>query len=504
MNSFGAPTVNARRGFMLIAVLVIVGSALLVATGLVFFAQTEAAMSSSSAEAAQSRALVWSGLQAVMSRIHDQRERILAGELPQIEPQLIIYETATRAGVVRLLPGYDGALLACESGKLDLNSVDAAALSATGLVDETLAHRIIGSRDNRTSRSFASTHDLLAVADAGITAEQFYGPIDGLDLMNAAQRPDEDVGSRIARRLEAPLARGWCDVFTVFSVEPEVQRDGRPRINLNQPWSDVLGREVEEQFGREAAEGLNGLMADGATFETDARVFQVMRQLNVPPQDWPPIVDAFATSAEPLRYGRLDINTASYEALLGVPGMTSEQASQIVRMREQLSADQRSTIAWLAVEGIVAPEAYDQLAGRITTRCWTYRVRLAAGEVIGEQLEGPLLHPIIVEAVIDLAGVRPRVAYWRDVTLLQAVTQLSANVVSVEPETDERSPQSGTAEPVESGSVVVDDFEAGSAEPQRGAGAVGGRGATAPGSATQPQTPPAPTGRRVGRWLSPS
>src|SRR5438552_6062465 len=76
-----------RRAFVLIAVLVIVGSALYVATALMFQAQADVISAGRAAQVAQSRALAWSGVQAVMSRLNEQRDRILAGQGPRLDDQ---------------------------------------------------------------------------------------------------------------------------------------------------------------------------------------------------------------------------------------------------------------------------------------------------------------------------------------------------------------------------------------------------------------------------------
>ena len=92
-----------NRGFTLIAVLVLMGSALLVGTSLLFMAQAEMAGSAGTAGAAQSRALAWSGVQVVMSDLNDQRQQILDGETPIVDDEYVIYEL-------------DAAILACGLG----------------------------------------------------------------------------------------------------------------------------------------------------------------------------------------------------------------------------------------------------------------------------------------------------------------------------------------------------------------------------------------------------
>lgn len=416
--------VDVRRSFVLIAVLVVVGSALLVATSLLFLAQSQATSAAGAADVAQSRASAWSGLQAVMTRLSDQRAKILEGELPQLDPQYTVYETPRRLGVCRVLPmNRAGDRLVAEAGRLDLNSADAAALTHTGMLDPSAAAAIIDYRDQTLRRPIQSICELLNAPGAGITAEKLYGPIEDIKPMNDAQLQRGDVGQRIAARLNIQTVRGLADVLTVYAFEPSLQGNGKLRINLNVPWSEELGARVAERFGQSAADLLKKAYDKGAKFDNEAKLFQMLRAFKLPPEDWPPIVDAFTADGDEVHFGRLDINTAPYEALLALPGMTAEQAAQIVRVREQLSAEQRATIVWPLIAQIVAPEAYDQLAGKITTRSWTFRVRLAAGEVDADQPESEIANPVIYEAVIDLSAPRAHLAYLRDISVLQSVAQ---------------------------------------------------------------------------------
>ncbi len=511
------PRCNDDRGFTLIAVLVIMGSALLVGTSLLFMAQAEAAGTAGAADAAQSRALAWSGIQAVMSTLNDQRQRILDGEVPAVADEYAVYETDTRLGVVRLLPvGPGGERSVPEAGKLDLNTVDAQMLVQTELIEPDLAEAVIEFRDRRLGRPFQSVAELLRVE--GITPELLYGPIDDLTVMDEASgEPAEEVASN---RSFDDVPRGLADIVTVYSFEPTLQRNGRLRINLNTEWSEELGRRVEERFGREVRDILRRIMVEeGRAFDSEAVLFDVLRFYNVAPDDWVETVDTFTAESGAFHFGRLDINTASYEALVALPGLGPEEAAAIVQMREGLSADDRATIVWPAIEGIVQPEAYDELAGRITTRCWTYRLRLAAGEVDPDDPSGSLTNPVIYEVVIDLSAPRPRVAYLRDITLLQTTAILAAGAAADRFD-DQRDDEQPFAEEV----VTLDGggSEAGAleslndvSEPTFGAdlvegddtppaldGMAGGRRGRR-SSPTTPRSQFATSGRkRIGRWIS--
>jgi DNA uptake protein ComE-like DNA-binding protein len=377
-----------------------------------------------SADTVRSRALAWSGVQAAIVRLNEQRDVILEGSAPSLDGQFVIYETESRLGVARLLPvGPGGERLVPEAGKLDVNGADADLLADTGLVDDAQASAIIDRRDGTLGRPYQSVGELLGVE--GLSAEDLYGPIEEI----AAGDEPESFGDGVPMTgaSGAPEAlRGLADVVTVYSFEPALQRNGRLRINLNRPWSDELRDRVSDRFGSDAAQTLQRIMESGTTFETEAKVFEVLRFFQVPVDDWPDIVDAFTTEEGDFHFGRLDINTAPYEALAALPGLEPEQAEEIVQIRDDLDPDERDTIAWPAVQGIVEAEAYDQLAGRITTRSWTWRLRLAAGEVDADDPEADLIDPVLYEVVIDLSAPRPRVAYLRDITWMRATAMIAA------------------------------------------------------------------------------
>ncbi len=497
-----------RRGLTLVAVLVIMGGALLVATSLLFVAQTEIAGSAGAAGRVQSHALAWSGVQAVMVRLDEQRDEILEGRLPQLDEQHDVYETATRLGVVRLLEiGPGGERLVPQASKLDLEHVDGDMLAATGLIDDALAGAVVEHRQT-LGRPYQSEGELLDVP--GVSIETLYGPIDEI----AAPRDAGDAPS--ADPMQTSL-RGLADVVTVYGFEPALQRDGRLRINLNVPWSEELGERVAQRFDVNVSETLQRLIESGTTFESEARIFEVMNFFELPLDEWPDVVDTFTTDEGEFHFGRLDINSAPYEALLALPGVEAEQAGQIVRVRDTLPDDERENIAWPAIQGIIPREAYPQLAGRITTRSWTYRLRLAAGEVDPDDPDAPLENRVVYEVVIDLSAPRARVAYLRDVTWLRPTVLIAAGV-SLEPtgspiDNDRDDPSedaTDTGRDAERDEANADeplDDEPSSFEQPDDPEPVSPDGddagtADAPGPPGPPGTPPSPARRRIGRWTA--
>jgi len=462
-----------NHGLALVAVLVVMGGALLVATSLLFVLSAEVAGSAVAAERVQAQALARSGIMVVMGRLNEQRETILAGRTPELDETYEIYETGTRVGVVRLLPvGPGGELLVPEAGKRDMQVIDAEMLAATGLVDDLLAARIVEYRDRELRRPYQSVGELLGVT--GMTAETLYGPVDEIG-QRPAERDRSDAG-----------VRGLGDVITVYGFEPALQLSGKLRINLNVPWSDELASRVEERFGAASSDTLKRIMEGGTLFDTEAKLFGVLNFFQMDPTDWPEIIDTFTSEDGDLHYGRLDINTAPYEALLTLPGFDPQQAADIVRMRDDLSDDDRATVAWPAIHGIVEPRAYEQLGGLITTRSWTYRLRLAAGEVDGDASQDAAPDgAIIYEVVLDLSSPRPRIAYLREVTWLRTAALIAANV-DIDDTSDIIDPDDAAADP------FSDDPAFGE---QPGAAEVVPQDETGNEAAT-------PAGKRIGRWAA--
>ncbi len=417
---------GGRKAFVLVTVLIVVGAALFIATSFLFTAQAELSGAAATIDAVQSRALLHSALRAMMVELDGQRATILDGEDVRLEFQYVLYETSTELGVARLLPaGPGGVLFASENARLDINRVDAEQIVATGFVDETTATAIIALRDERGG-TFNTLAELLAVD--GVSAETLYGPLEDVHPTDDAAFVEGDITERVGDRLAGETARGLADVFTVWSFEPALQRSGRLRINLNTPWSEELGDRIEERYDAGVRNGLQQIMQNGQSFESDADIYNVLAFFSVEPEEWPDVVDTVTTDAEPYHVGRLNINAASYEALVAM-GMTPDEASAVIDTRDGVSREDRATIAWPAITGVIEPARYAELGDWMTVRTWLYRVRIATGTVSPDDEAGPLRSPLIVEAVIDLSAPAPRLAYLRDITMLQTTAALAARGV---------------------------------------------------------------------------
>lgn len=504
---------SARRSFVILSVLVIVTSVLLLVTGLIFIAQAEAAGAAAVHRGVQARGLGWSGIQVVMSQLSEQRDRVLDGEALELDEEYTIYETGGRLGVVRLLPlTVAGEVLVAEAGRLDLNHVDAETLTATELVDSETAAAIVRTRSG-LGRPFQSVAELLEVP--GVTPQLLYGPLEDL----------ADIGTAI---LDAgPGAedepRGLADVVTVYGHGPAIQRSGTRRIHLDVPYSEDLGRRCDDRFGRGTSAIIKAVLENGSLTE-ERQLIEAFAQQDTPPEDWPDLVDALTAEPGSMHFGRLDLNTASFDALRAMQGIDPAQAQQIVDARTGMSPEDRATIAWPVIEGIFTPEAYAPLADSLTTRSWTYRVRVEAGEVNADEPDGPLDDAVVWEAVIDLSDGAPRVAYLRDVSLLTTAARLGQDFMVDDAEREDAETEADDDpdpddDAVSSGPEADSTTDPGPTTTPRPATGPGpgmqpkrpnGTRAANPASETRPDSHAKPRGadgsgrrgRRVGRWVT--
>lgn len=131
----------------------------------------------------------------------------------------------------------------------------------------------------------------------------------------------------------------------------------------------------------------------------------------------PILMDTFSLTDETTILGRVNINEARYETLIGLPGMTEELANYIINQQMvdssgQPLADQiaqRATTGWLAVNGQVDLPTLRQLDQFITARGDVFRA-----QVVGHFDEGgPVCR---LEVIIDATQQPPKLLQIRDLT----------------------------------------------------------------------------------------
>jgi len=438
-----------RRGMVLVAVLVVTALAALVAAALIYRARAEVAASTASVRGNQAYAAALSGLEYTMAVLDEyaddpeiwldnpevfQSREVAAGAETWY---FTVYaanaedEDEVRYGVVD------------EAAKLNLNTVSEDTLERLDRLTPELRDCLLDYRDKdaepRSSGAeqtyydslpfpyvmangpFATVEELLMVK--GFTADLVYG--DDANF-NGRLDPNEDDGvDRLPRDdRDGELDPGLRDLLTVHTVVPNVDREGRPRIDIN--GGDLPEDLVLSEATRTLVEVYR---AEGNTFNHPAEVaglrFQVKKKHkkypdlrkgtwlreNLAQGDLETLLDRTTAKAQRKMKGLVNVNTAWAEVLAALPGLDSGLAQQIVDVRSGLSADTRSTMAWLYVQGVLEADVFKEVAPYLTARSFQFRVRCVGFGV-------PSGHYRVLEAVVDLAGERPRLAYVRDTTRL--------------------------------------------------------------------------------------
>lgn len=454
---WSAPT--QRHGMVLLAVMIVITLAALIGATLLVTVDAERSGVQTTLRRTQSRALAWSGVQLAMAEFASRREAMIAVESFDIETEWELFEDEQgRVAVVRLIPiSDDGRFYVSETAKVDLNNASKEMLAALpGIGTEERAQNIID------ARPFASVEELVRVD--GFAADLIYGFSDTPDALagvdDDASDADRDVGSAGSSSFGADgfgvegtdSSPALIDLLTVFSFDPNVQagladpsQAGRLRLNLNVPWSDRLARAIEEQWGTEAAQGAERIFSTGMSFTTDRQVIENLMQLGLNTAErMAPIADAVTASNDMYRLGRIDVNLASAQVLASLPGLSMENALELVDVRERLASEDRLSPLWMVAEGGVSIESYALVADYVTTRSTQWRIRIEAGYrstdsiapvagVADSVMEGlardlsmsnELEDKVIYDVVIDAASKRPRVAYMREVTLLELARTL--------------------------------------------------------------------------------
>ena len=206
-------------------------------------------------------------------------------------------------------------------------------------------------------------------------------------------------------------------LLTACSYEPNVDSQGEPRINLNDPDLDIQSLELPDQTKaflealRNAGRTLSHpaeLLEASETFQ-DRRGRQRRLDSGVGKAELPDLLDRYTAVSAPYLEGLINVNTAPTAVLLTIPGMDQALAEAIVAARPGLTQEERRTPAWVYTRGLADAETFRRIAPSLTARSYQFRFRVAGYGLPSGQFA-------VIEAVVD-AAVRPaRILMIRDLT----------------------------------------------------------------------------------------
>jgi type II secretory pathway component PulK len=309
-----------------------------------------------------------------------------------------------------------------EAGKINLNSAsEEMLLNLPGMTTE-LAASIIDWRDEDSEVTPGGAEDeyYLAQSDAyscknapletvdeillikGASEDLLYGEDRNLNGILDDHENDGDDSDPDDNR-NGRLDRGFYDYVTVYSVEANVDADGNQRLNVNSvnARSDIQAALQEVVDEERALEIMNRV----STNPNYANVLALYFQTGMTYEEFSPLADRLTTSDEQTLPGLVNVNTASKEVLMCLPGLEESDAEALISYREGNS--EADSIAW--VTQVLDTEKAVAIGSYITTRSQQYSADIVCLAGNGRAYKR-------YKAVLDLSESMARLVYWKTLT----------------------------------------------------------------------------------------
>jgi DNA uptake protein ComE-like DNA-binding protein len=239
---------------------------------------------------------------------------------------------------------------------------------------------------------------------------------------NFSLDPNEDDGDERDPPDDADgrLQPGLLPLLTVYSREPNSDRNGERRFYLNTPGAQLTETNDLPQafvaFVSELGTSKSVVLDPAELLDATVTLSGPDGQQRAVPtgigkDSLGMVLDRFTGSAEAELVGRINVNTAPASVLQLVPGIDNALAESILSARRNLPAERRNSVAWIHVENLVEAEKFREIAPFLTVRSLQFRFN-----VVGYGARSGRFR--VLEAVIDAASQPARLVYLRDLTRL--------------------------------------------------------------------------------------
>lgn len=396
-----------RAGLVLLVVMVLIAVGALLGATMVAIADSRRVQVRYEMDQRLLETIARSGVRAVMSQLASQRDALLQGQEPQLNPSWIVFDDAGVRGEVRLVPFAEGgALTVAEGGRLNLSTAQESAL--------------------RSFPSLPNADGILAVRAQGGSAEEILS--NAGTPMPEVLEPDGAAGDP-----QVPV----YDHLTVCSSDPAVQsgvgptgdsRVGLRRVQYPSAWSEELKHALRQRLGS----GVDALANANRRPSKPSELVSQLLNAGVPASEWADYLDIFSYSNAEFTPGLIDINHAPAAVIRTLPGVDDALAEHLVSHRGSLDSQAKMKITWPVTTGVLTTDQFRGVIDFIAARSLQWRVRVQAGvsrksqtgtaeaDGAGER-SPPARETMTLEAVIDVGSRRARIASLRDMTLQSAL-----------------------------------------------------------------------------------
>jgi type II secretory pathway component PulK len=287
-----------------------------------------------------------------------------------------------------------------EASKLNLNTATLEMLEALPYMTAELAAAIVDWRDpdteitangaesetyllleppyNAKDSSFETLEELRLVYGADL--ELLYGEdtnrngvLDANEDDGDNSYPDDDANGE--------LRRGLLEYLTVFSREPNTQKDGSPRVNLREQGDQqegangqTLAELLAETFGDARAEEL--MESVGAQTGSIGSALEFFLRSGMTRDEFAQVDDAITTSSEDFVRGLVNVNTAPRDVLACLPGVGEDFADELAAYRADKDLADLDSVAW--VTEVLDDESAIEAGPYLTTRSYVFSADVVA------------------------------------------------------------------------------------------------------------------------------
>jgi len=309
-----------------------------------------------------------------------------------------------------------------EAGKINLNSASQEMLLRLPGMTAELAASIIDWRDedseitpggaedeyylllsepyNCKNAPLETVDEILLIK--GASEELLYGEDTNLNSILDDSENDGDLSDPLDNR-NGRLDTGFYDYVTVYSVETNLDSDGKQRININDAGSradlqSALAAIVKEDRALE----IMNLVPTNPSF---ANVLEFYFATGLKLEEFSQIVDRLTTSSEESFPGLVNVNTAPKAVLLCLPSLEDSDVEALLSRRS--STNGLDTIAW--VVEVLSREKAVAVGSYITTRSSQYSADVVSIAGNGRAYKR-------YKTVFDMSQGKPQVVYWKSMT----------------------------------------------------------------------------------------
>lgn len=434
------------RGFVLVAVLVIVMLASMVTLSLVFRVKAEQTAAAGSAGGDQAWCAAMSGVrEAIRLAGRAGEDDSLWMHNPSAFRDRLVFDDVTERWFFTVYAdGIEGQEvqprfgLSDEAGKIDVNHAEESILIALPGMTRSLAHGILDFIDADSvprpegaeqefydalakpylihNRPLSSIEELLLVR--GVTPGLLYGEDAN---WNGRLDPNEDDGDAQfpADNKDGRLDAGLRHLLTVSSYEPGHDDKHGPRTNVNDPSSPMPPVELPPTLTNYIAALRRNhvrighpaeLLEAKAALKNESGATEDMES-GVGKEELPLVLEHFSAIHAARVQGLINVNTASSVVLKTVPGVDESLAETILSTRKSIGPEKRRSIAWLFQEGLVDATRFKEIAPKLTARSYQFSFRVVGYGAVSGRFR-------VLDVMIDVATTPPGILRIRDITKL--------------------------------------------------------------------------------------